>query len=393
MEPMRDDAAPDGPVAGIGARCARGRRARAVLSGCALLVVACLTPVGDAHARGLAIGLNWTRGQGAEQCIGPIELARSLEARLGRALFEPAGTAELALEARVERNPEDGSFHARLAVVDEHGLELGSRELSAPGPDCRALDEALTLVIAVTLYPEGGLGGFGIALPSDVAGLLGDALAALEKEAPPPVAVAPAVAPPATPAQAIEPSTREPRTPIAQGWQVRIGGAGLLRAGASPAATLGAQLALGIAPPGWPLLELTAGVLSEDRSGFSIDGSSGELHVSASRFGLSLCPEALQGALELRGCLGGEALVASASTDGLRQDGKLSVIVPAFSLGVRGALWLAPSFALGAGIGLSAPLRRPDLRVQTRSGQDRTVFQQPSVGAELSLGLIWRAAQ
>lgn len=390
---MRDDAAPDSTQAGMRARCARSRRACFVLAWSTFLALATLTFASGARARGLAVGLNWTRGQGAEQCIGPIELARSLEARLGRALFEPAGTAELALEARVERNAEDGSFRAHLAVVDANGIELGARELSAPGPDCRALDEALTLVIAVTLYPEGGLGGFGIALPSDVAGLLGDALAKLEDEAPPPASAPAPPAPPAPRARAVEPTAVEPREQSVRAWQVRIGGAGLVRAGASPAATLGAQLGLGIAPPGWPLFELTGGLLSEDSSAFSVDGSAGTLRVSANRVGLSLCPEALQGTVELRGCLGGEALVASASTAGLMQDGALSVVVPALALGVRGALWLAPSFALGAGIGLSAPLRRPDLRVQARSGQEHTVFEQPAIGAELSLGLIWRAAE
>ena len=114
---MRDDA-PGSPQQGMGAKRARGcaSAGRLVLAGIALLMFELASP---AQGRGLAVGFNWTRGAGAEQCIGPIELARSLEVRLGRALFEPAGTADLALEGRVDVDPEDGSFRAHVAVVDE----------------------------------------------------------------------------------------------------------------------------------------------------------------------------------------------------------------------------------------------------------------------------------
>jgi hypothetical protein len=376
---MRDGAAPGSAIVGIALASA--------------VVASGLTFARPVKARGVAIGLHWTRGPGAETCIGPIELARSLEARHGRALFEPAGTAELALEGRVDPDPDQDGYRARIAVVDEQGEELGARELDVPGSDCRALDEALELVISVTLYPDGGLQGSGIVLPQEVGNLLGDALDQLEAHAPAPAATAATQNPPAPVRARHEPPLEARDAEVDRAWDVRVGGAGVLRAGMSPSATLGAQLALGLAPPGWPLIELSAGVLSEDRSDFAVAGSRGSLRVGASRVGLAMCPDALDGALELRGCLGVEALIATAATDGLRADGERTVIVPAVVLGVRGALWLAPSFALGAGAGLALPLRRPDLRVEAQTGQEVSVYAPPVVGAELSAGLIWRATE
>lgn len=127
--------------------------------------------------------LSWVREQGAESCITAIELATRVEALLGRLIFVSASEAELVVEGYV-RPSEPAGFIARLVVSDGSGKVLGSRELATPQPDCRTLDEALALVIAVTLYPKSGLAGSSM-LPPEASSLL-DELFASEPTEPDP---------------------------------------------------------------------------------------------------------------------------------------------------------------------------------------------------------------
>ncbi len=116
----------------------------------------------QAEAESPAPALSWVRERGAEACIASVDLARKVEAMLGRMVFVSAAEADLVVEGYVRsREPLYGpqEFRALLMVSDASGKILGSRELTSPGPDCSELDEALALVIAVTLYPDSGLAG------------------------------------------------------------------------------------------------------------------------------------------------------------------------------------------------------------------------------------------
>jgi hypothetical protein len=123
-------------------------------------------------ARAPAPGLSWVRGLGAESCINSVELAKRVEVILGRAVFVSASEAELVIEGYV--NPKKGGgFEARLMVIDGSGRWLGSRDLSIELLDCSALDDALALVIAVTINPQSGLAGESILSPEMAATLDG----------------------------------------------------------------------------------------------------------------------------------------------------------------------------------------------------------------------------
>jgi hypothetical protein len=358
--------------------------------------LACLGSVataGHARADGLPISLHWTRAEGAESCIGPIEVAQRIEARAGRTLFEPAGNSELALEGHVSRVPE-GGYRVRLLIVDAHGAELGARELSSADEDCRALDAAVTLVIYVTLYPEGGLDGSGIALPADVAALLGAALHALDGQAPPDASSASheRIEPVAELSPPEQPPLVELEPRPTRAVRVRVTASGIGVAGVSPDATLGAELALALVPPSWPMFELSGAVLSEVSSSFSTAMSEATLRVSASRFGLVGCTDADdRSSFELRGCFGAEALVTSASTEGLMQDGDALLVAPSVLAGARAALWLGGGFGLSAGLRLAAPLMRSQLQVQARTGVDRSVYQLSAVNFGASFGVSWQS--
>jgi hypothetical protein len=145
---------------------------RSVFGLCAVLYLAQLAGLSSVQARAPAPGLNWVRETGAEKCITSVELAKKVEHILGRPVFVSASEAELVIEGYVR--PKKGrGFVAKLAVVDAAGRWLGSRDLVIDQVDCSALDEALALVIAVTINPQSGLAGESILSPEMAAMLDG----------------------------------------------------------------------------------------------------------------------------------------------------------------------------------------------------------------------------
>ena len=126
-----------------------------------------LGTTGSGRADSTGPGLNWVRLPGAEQCLGWKELAARVEARLDATLFQRPTDAELSLDGYVAPR-EGGGFAARLAVIDAQGEVLGERTLESKEPSCRALDDAIVLVIAVTLDPDSRLLDAGIPLAREV---------------------------------------------------------------------------------------------------------------------------------------------------------------------------------------------------------------------------------
>ncbi len=118
-----------------------------------------------------APALNWVRLKGAESCISPQELAVKVEQRLGRDVFVSTAAAEFAVEGYIRPN-KNGGWDAQLLVTNRDGDILGSRELNSDRAECGSMDDALALVIAVTLYPRAGLPSSAIALPDEVAARL-----------------------------------------------------------------------------------------------------------------------------------------------------------------------------------------------------------------------------
>jgi hypothetical protein len=341
-----------------------------------------------AQAGTLPVALHWTRAPGAEACIGPTELAQRIETRLGRAVFEPAGTAEFALEGHIQPSAA-GGFEVLLALNDAKGNQLGVRELSSPVTECRALDDAVTLVVTVTLYPESGFAGAGIALPDDVAALLGQALDKLERTPPPP----PTPPPPRPPAKAMRDRERlpppNPHDP-SDSWRFALHGAGSGLLGTTPNLVFGAHIGLALVPPHWPGFEASAAFAGEDSTGIAADGSTGVVRVATSRYALGVCTRwDGQDVVETGGCLGVEALLTQARSNGLLIDKDPSLVSPAPFVSARVALWLGGGFALEASARAAVPLIRARLQYESRIGQERDVFQVSALYAEVTLGLTW----
>jgi len=114
--------------------------------------IGCLAPAAVAQKETSHASLQWVRLPGSEACIGPQELARAVEARIGRAVFASAARAELAVEGHVA--PSEEGFEATLSVSRADGSIVGTRHLG-PVATCRELDEPLAVVIALLLDPDG----------------------------------------------------------------------------------------------------------------------------------------------------------------------------------------------------------------------------------------------
>jgi hypothetical protein len=96
----------------------------------------------------LAVELSWTQTAGAETCIDRPSLAERVEKTVGRRVFVPAGRGDATLVGRVGPGPHGQGW---LAVVESHNPSEPSfrRELALNTADCRRLDEALVLVVAL----------------------------------------------------------------------------------------------------------------------------------------------------------------------------------------------------------------------------------------------------
>jgi hypothetical protein len=111
-----------------------------------LLVSWCAT---SARAAPRHPSLHWTRGRGAAGCIDPLTLRERIEELVGP-VFEPP--SDYAIEGHVEARA--GGFRLRLSVTAPDRAPQGERVVEHRGSDCRAFDDALVFLIALTIDPD-----------------------------------------------------------------------------------------------------------------------------------------------------------------------------------------------------------------------------------------------
>jgi hypothetical protein len=99
--------------------------------------------------------LSWSRGDRARECITSNALAKAVEARLGRSVFVSPAAAEFMLEARIDGGPSQWS--ATISLQDREGRRIGQRDLTSSERDCRALDQSLSLMLALAIDPNATL--------------------------------------------------------------------------------------------------------------------------------------------------------------------------------------------------------------------------------------------
>jgi hypothetical protein len=92
--------------------------------------------------------LRWERPVGST-CIGQEALQERVEVLLGRRVFVADAAAELRIAGSVER--QSTGWLVTLRVVTRGDGDAGVRELRQEGPDCAALNSALTVVLATLI--------------------------------------------------------------------------------------------------------------------------------------------------------------------------------------------------------------------------------------------------
>ncbi|MBK7859569.1 MAG: hypothetical protein IPJ65_13315 [Archangiaceae bacterium] len=178
------------------------------------LLVLCLG-LGAAPER--AIALEVRRATGAEACPNREGVTALLVTRLGYSPVAPDAADRVTLEFRAER---DG-LSAKLELA-RAGQPVRSRELRDPDPACGPLAAAAAFAIALAVDPQH--------------------LRATPEPQPPPAVEPPALAPAAA---APEPAPAAPPSPPVEekaeppiGWQLGIGGAGVLGSAPDPTAAV-----------------------------------------------------------------------------------------------------------------------------------------------------------
>jgi hypothetical protein len=344
-------------------------------------------------------GLNWVRLSGAQSCISAAELAQRVEARVGRVLFAATSEAGVFVDGHVRPGPGQQGWEVTLELSEPHGKVLGRREIQFASGDCSVIDEAVALVIAVTLYPNTGLLDAGIPLdPSTAASLR--ALFGREPVDPDPASLPLAAATP-SPADASEQRDRpanalDPRADAAPArhaapatrsatWSYGLDAAASGGFGHLPGLTPGVAAHVTITPPSAWTIE--AGLVFFPARTERHARASGRVRFELLAASLALCPWQPAWLRELAVCAGAEVgrlQVASrgfVGGDMTANDAVASVMGTArLHLRIGGALHLR------AALVVAVPLAQHRYTVETDDGSPATLFRIPQLTARAELG-------
>lgn len=333
--------------------------------------------------------LNWVRLPGAEACIAAPELAQRVEERLARAVFVVDSQALLTLDGVVQ--PSGSGFTARIALSDRDGRMLGERTLQTAQPACRELDDALVLVIALTLSPERSvLGQGGIALDETTDRMLHE----LFRHEPPVLdatelpAVAAASEQHATTQPARDaPPPRQPTAATSDDSLVTATVAAIVAFGQLPAIAPGIEVAVSLSPRGiWPV-RISAAYLPE-QGARPATLSAGETGFQLSQASLGVCPwQTLAASFQIQFCAGvatGWLHVVSrgyASRTAERTDLLLD------GLAQLDAQLRSGSVVVQLGAGVAMPMVQRRYTYQDIDGESEPLFGIPQLSARLGAGL------
>jgi hypothetical protein len=332
--------------------------------------------------------LNWVRLPGAEGCITAAELARRVEARLERSVFVLAQDAELAFDGYVQPRAIGGGFAAHLAVSNARGEVLGARDVESAEASCRALDDALVLITALTLFPgDFGLSSGGIPLDEDtnarLHALFGDEPSELDPASLPPAAVAPAAATvPAPRAElAAQAEHDAPRTRVA------LEAAPVLAIGVLPGAALGVNAELTVRfPELWPVRAAFGHFFERDARAERL--SSGSASFERNELMLLLCPVSPIETLAFELCTGAAFGVMSVTSEGFADGGIEAsdlVLDLAGQVGARFSFW--GGVLARASLTATLPIVQRNYEYQALDAASEPIFRSAQVGLRAQIGV------
>jgi hypothetical protein len=278
----------------------------------------------DAAAGPPRHALRWTREPGAETCTSADALEAAVETRLGRLVFARAEKPAVIIEGRVSP-----SWHVGIQVRNADGSAIGERVLDERATDCRALDDALVLVISLIIDPNAAL-----------------------RETPAP-------APP-----------REP-------WHVGVGVSALGAGGILPRASVGGALRVSIEAPRFPVVEVWGTWWVPDET---------SAHGQGGRFTLITGGVAARIPLWKLDTGFGFQLGRMAGTGiGFDRVQDAHAVVPTVTIDPAVAIPIGPRVSFKAGLSLWLPLVRPRFTFE-QSGGDVEVYQPGVVGGVVHAG-------
>ena len=169
-------------------------------------------------------------------------MRRAVATRLGYDPFRPHAATILTAEVKREK----GVFHGRVRLVDDAGVERGTRDLESRAEDCRDLTTAMALSMSIAIDPLSMLRG---------------AQAPPEVSAEPPVAEGPAPTEPAPGAALVAPEGPKgagvsgggapERGPPPDPPRFALGAGGHVAIGIAPAAALGLRVSTELVSRRW----------------------------------------------------------------------------------------------------------------------------------------------
>lgn len=309
-----------------------------------------------AEKKGTTATLGWSRTASAESCIGTQELAQSVEKLLGRAVFVPASTADVAIEGRVEKKRT--GFVAVLTIANAKGETLGTREVTTEGA-CSGLNDPVALAIALLIDPDAALGA-----PHDPPPKPPD---------PPP----PRIEPPPPRTVYVRVPVRVPvEAPPKPTWRGDLSAGFALGFGWLPTIALGAFVDASITPPHFvPLAtEVTFFAPHDEEAAYGAFVRFYSLQAAG-----FICPLELSGSLgDVRACAGGTAGFIVADGQGFDyEDPDESGIYATVggTLRGRGMLRVYKLFHLGLAAEMTVPIIRPEFVYVDRDGSTVELFQ------------------
>jgi hypothetical protein len=344
-------------------------------------------------------GLNWVRLPGADACISAAALAQRVEARVGRMLFAAVGEAGLFVDGHVRPRPEQG-WEVTLELSEPQGKVLGRRQMQFDGGECSVIDEAVALVIAVTLYPNTGLLESGIPLdPGTQASL--QALFGQEPVDPDPgslpdvaAAQAPSGAAQAPSGAAAKPDARADSAPRAagsapptrsSGWSFGVDAAAAGGFGHLPGLNPGFAAHVAITPPSaWPI---EVGAVLFPAQTEQPARASGRVRFELLAASLAVCPWQPGWLRGLAFCAGAEVGRLQVVSEGFVGGDLTANDAVASVLGsARLVARIAGVLHLRAALVLAVPLTQHRYTVETDDGSPATVFRIPQLTARAELG-------
>lgn len=344
-------------------------------------------------------GLNWVRLPGAESCLSAFALAARVEARVGRVLFAAVSEAGLFIDGHVRARADQPGWDVTLELSDPLGKVLGRRVMQFAGAQCSVIDEAVALVIAVTLYPNTSLLERGIPLePSTAASL--QALFGQEPTDPDPSALPDAVAAPAPAATSSGDRTEVPaspddRAPSAPGgapptraspWRYGVGAAATAGFGQLPGLSPGISAQLWLTPlDAWPI-EAAMVLLPETTA--QAERATGRVRFDLLAVSLALCPwqpDWLRGLALCAGAEVGRLRVRSGDfpRGDMTADDAVVSVFGAARLHVR----LAGPLQLRIALPIAVPLAQHRYTFEADDGSSQTLFRIAQLTGRAELGL------